>query len=116
MSHPDEQRIRRLLEFLIHQEGKTIAQVEAELGWPAGRLSQPLQGDGSLALEDILAVLPAVGATAGEFFLILYGSGKAETAPSEEAMARRFKRSLRVVREAIVKREKWKRDKDEAQS
>lgn len=116
MSHSEEQRIRRLLEFLIHQEGKTIAQVEAELGWAPGRLSQPLLGEGSLAVDDVLAVLPAIGATAGEFFLMLYGSGKANAAPSEEAMARRFKRSLRVVREAIAKREKWKREKDETQS
>jgi hypothetical protein len=112
MSHSDEQRIRRLLEFLIHQNGKTIAQVEAQLGWPAGRLSQPLQGVGSLALEDVLAVLPAVGLTPGEFFLSLYGSGRVDSAPSEEAMARRFQRSLRVVREAIAKREKWKRERE----
>lgn len=116
MSHSDEQRIRRLLEFLIHQTGKTVSQVEAQLGWTSGRLSQPLQGVGSLTLEDVLAVLPAIGLTPGEFFLSLYGSGRVETAPSEEAMARRFQRSLRVVREAIAKREKWKREKEEPQT
>jgi hypothetical protein len=116
MSHADEQRIRRLLEFLIHQTGKTVAQVEAQLGWASGRLSQPLQGTGSLTLEDVLAVLPVAGLTPGEFFLSLYGPGDVDSAASEEAMARRFQRSLRVVREAIAKREKWKREREAAQS
>lgn len=121
--HPEERRIAGLLRELIVQSGAPPEALEKRLGWESGHLFELLEGRLRLSFEDVLEILPLLGTTPTDFFAWLYGFDARESlAASEErsleasaansvaqqAMDRRFERSLKVVRDAMARRSVWK--------
>jgi hypothetical protein len=126
---PEERRIAALLRELIVRSGTTLEVVESRLGWERGRLTAQLDGHLALSFDEVLEILPLIGATPIEFFSWLYGfdlrearetwgRGAAPFALSglqkQRAMGRLFERSLRAVRKAIARRAARKRERDGA--
>lgn len=124
---PKERRIAALLRELIAQSGTTLEVVESRLGWERGRLTALFDGHLALSFEEVLEILPLIGATPIEFFAGLYdsrealgalGGRPAPLAPSglqkQRAMDRLFERSLKAVRKAIARRTAWKRERNGA--
>lgn len=129
VEHSEESRIAALLRELIAQSGTTLEVVESRLGWEPGRLTVLLDGQLALSFDEVLDILPLIGATPIEFFAGLYGfeardalgalGGVPEPlAPSglqkQRAMDRLFERSLKAVRKAIARRAAWKRERNNA--
>jgi transcriptional regulator with XRE-family HTH domain len=124
---PEESRIAALLRELIAQSGTTLEVVESRLGWERGRLAALLDGQLIFGFDEILEILPLLGATPIEFFAGLYGLEAKEALgalgghppplePSglqrQRAMDRLFERSLKAVRKAIARRAAWKRERN----
>ena len=131
--HTEERRIAGLLRELILQKGASVEAVETDLGWERGRLDDLLEGRARLGFDELLAVLPTLKVTPGEFFAWLYGfepksSGTAAEVTLEgtertngsstwfhqQVLDRRFEESRRVVREAVARRAAWKQQRAEA--
>jgi len=124
--HPEERRIAGLLRELIVQSGAPLEMLEKRLGWESGRLFELLEGRLRLGFEDVLEILPLLSTTPTDFFAWLYGfdarepaamgeerSLEAVSSPAQQAMDRRFDRSLKVVRDAIARRTAWKGERPE---
>lgn len=125
--HPEERRIAGLLRELIVQSGTTLEMVEQRLGWEPGRLRDLLAGQLRLSVEDVLDVLPLLSTTPSDFFAWLYGFDPRETGvteaeglyarepgagpPAQREVDRRFEASLRAVRDAVHRRNTWKRER-----
>ena len=125
--HPEERRIAGLLRELIVQSGMPLERLETGLEWDPGRLTSLLDGRQKLTFDDVLEILPLLGTTPTDFFAWLYGFDprdpsaavseglSAEPAisgsPSQQAMERRFERSVQVVRNAITRRRVWKEER-----
>jgi transcriptional regulator with XRE-family HTH domain len=64
------------LRDLLREHGRTFREIEEELGWSSGYLSQVLApGTPALKVEHVLQVLDVLGVAASEFFADLYGLG-----------------------------------------
>lgn len=64
------------LRDLLREHGRTFREIEEELGWSSGYLSQVLApGTPALKVEHVLQVLDVLGVSAAEFFADLYGLG-----------------------------------------
>ena len=126
---PEERRIAALLRELIVQSGTTLEVVESRLGWERGRLTDVLDSRLALSFDEVLEILPLIGATPIEFFAGLYGldakealaslgGGPAPLAPSglqkQRAMNRLFERSLKAVRKALARRAASKQERNGA--
>ncbi|HXO20785.1 MAG TPA: hypothetical protein VOA87_12785 [Thermoanaerobaculia bacterium] len=109
---PEERRIAAALRERIAQHGTTVEAVESRLGWQPGRLQALLEGETQLAFGDLLEVLPAVGSHPASFFALLYGFDLKGDADPRKARDRRFERSERVVKEAIARRNAWKKERE----
>jgi hypothetical protein len=126
--YSDERRIAALLRELMLQSGTPTSAIEVRLGWEEGRLSTLLaQG---ISFEVLLEVLPALDATPGDFFALLYGYSPGETGSGggngnghgngngsgtgtgrTKMPDRRFEESRRVVKAALTRRLHWKEER-----
>jgi hypothetical protein len=71
---PTVQRWSWSLKDLIRQRARTFRSVERQLGWSNGYLSQALrEGPPALKVEQVLAVLGALGVPGRDYFADLYG-------------------------------------------
>lgn len=125
--HPEERRIAGLLRELIVQSGMPLEILETGLDWEPGRLTSLLEGRQRLTFDDVLEILPLLGTTPTDFFAWLYGFDPRDPgvmaaegfepapavngSPSQQGMERRFDQSVRVVRDAILRRSSWKRSR-----
>ena len=131
-THPEERRIAGLLRELIVQSGKALDGVERHLGWEPGRLHDLLDGHLRLSFEDVLEILPLLNTTPPDFFAWLYGFAPGASMPrtpepekpralgigavlSQQLQDRRFEQSLRVVKNAVARRQRWKEERDRSE-
>ncbi len=68
-------RARGTLREVIRSSPLTQSEIQARLGWGRTYITQLLNGQKSLRLEQLLRILAALGIAPGEFFRSLYGQG-----------------------------------------
>jgi len=76
-------RFSTLLRQRIRSAGRTQRQVERELGWSSGYISQLLRGNQDLKLKHALAILDAVGAEPGAWLRDLAAASREDPSSAE---------------------------------
>jgi len=114
MQHPDEQQILSLLRDVIAQSGLTVVDLEHEVGWEPGKLDSALSGHGSLSLRDLFRLLSLLEVRATDFFGRAYGlEPREDFLLAEQTQELGFKKSQKVINEALSRRSAWKRERAE---
>lgn len=124
---PEERRLLRLLREKLVQSRETLEGIELQLSWEAGRLRELLDESDRLLLGELLEVLPLLGWSPERFFAEAYDLEAEESLESfsaedessdvvpleQKILDRRFDDSRRVIEEAIARRSRWKREREE---
>ncbi len=98
-------RARGTLREVIRNSPLTQSEIQARLGWGRTYITQLLNGQKSLRLEQLLRILAALGVAPGEFFRSLYGQGglpPAASALRDEATLRREDVLLQALVELLL--------------
>lgn len=108
--HPEEIRVAATLRELAVR-GEAIPEiVEGALGWRDGRLLEVLEGREGVSLHELFELLGELETTPADFFGRLYRLGAHST---EEGHDARFAESQRAVLDALERRRRWKKERDE---
>ncbi|MGH9362610.1 MAG: helix-turn-helix domain-containing protein [Thermoanaerobaculia bacterium] len=94
-------RLRRELRERIRDAGKSLREVETQLGMGTDYLSQLLRGSMDIKAKHVLALLELLEVDPGEFFLALYPAVAPQPRLDEEFIAVRQDVSIAVIQNIV---------------
>jgi len=98
---PEVARLARLLQRKIVGAGSSQAEVERQLAWRSGYLSQILRGAIDLKVDQFFAIVRVIGVSPWAFFAELYG--RRDLPPHPSIGERRTDAELRAFVEDVVR-------------